>query len=1590
LKRNKILKSIIVVLILLIVISTAMAFSWNDFFNFFKFKTGKAIELGCDNDGMCDNRESYDSCDTDCVIENPCDYDGNCNGEETVHNCVDCPYDLPTNKNALCVYNNNTEISRKICNYYANKRPGVHVLGLNVSFDKFIDIQKPLVSDYGRGEVAEGELMQNVDGVVGNALKFDGYSDYIMIDDKSLYPGDNDFTWAGWVMVNGIVPSTQMIFMPSGSINNGYTVGWRITTNSGGDGIIISGGDKTTHIGGITAVADTEPETWYHVAFTRDKSTNNVRAYLNGELVEERTLNYVSNITHQRWIFIARNVAGTRYFNGTLDEVRYYSRVLSEAEINELYKLNNVEGDLELYWPFDEVYRTENRSYEDMNRIEFEEHVLNPILSYTDEHPEFDITHLAVAKDLPTTIWDDNVVSAELSKKYIGALSFFAFPYYNISNSERVASSYYFNNKRDLKHFDPGEYYNEELGEYKIRFATSYLNGYNLENIKKMIDKAVAPAPDLEGVKWVCDADGIGVRGNFLPSYFYLVKDNLVMKGIQEDNVIIEDTKNIPFVFNDDIIAYTSPGYWHKSYWSSWMFDGKVQIKPVNRAIMTSIESHNAQTFKQDEFHGNNYQGKLAQAFMPNSFGGSDYSNIFAGAAGHVHEPYLFKAVDHRRDFFDLYYEGLTLGEVGLMLTGDRWMNIFVGDPLMMIRDEPKTGLADGELCSSNEECRNGYCNKGLNLSNGAIEEVRFCHGNDDNCIYIYNEDKIFEKINGYGECINETHARECIDGEWSDYIISEDRICRIYMDGWIFGFIWTKKDGEECIEDDECSRGYCDYDLEGVKRCNYGEGYCVIGEGLGSVGNGNYACINDNQKRRCVDAGWTDEIVNCGNGCLNGWCIGEGFIPPDRFILSPGENRYLSLPIYPGQLDDPEAIKIKNVFRSFTGSFFPAAADSVYKFSEGSWTAYGKSEKGEWKKTNDWFNGEPVDVEIAPGEGFYVEIKEHNPEQELVISGTTFEDSVSVVLEGMYSLIGIPYCAEKYTASSLLAEIRVVAPECNAISMANSDGGPIPWWSFDEDYDAYGIKKDFPIFDYMAYWIYCDAETDFVWTPSCSIAPVCDNDLVCEEGETNENCASDCECDDDGECDDGNLCTDDSCVGHQCVSSYNVALCDDNDACTVADTCSEGQCVGTAKDCSDGLSYTIDSCDRSIGCIFENQMPDTGAFDSELTTDLTVVSDLSNVINFTIGNKEKGKILFNGSSDLRNLNLTKYIKIEDNSVKINISYVLSLNKSSIITLYNISYVNPVIIVNGEIVEDIQIISYENGTLIFIVDHWTKYEVVEGPYCGDDNCNGDESCSSCSDDCGSCGDGGSGSSLCRSIWVCKPWGSCKASQRERKCYDKNYCRNSTNVPETKEECECKESWRCYPWEPKECPSTGIQTRECFDLYICGTEELKPDTRKTCEYVAPVIIEDDPVVIFDDPGEQLEDVEDVENMSYTLFDKIIYCFSKKDRSEVVEGQELLAPISCDDYYIWPYIILGVLILVILASVGLVVKNKSNNGETSNNLIDQRLIELQKYIEKALFSGYDEIELKKSLINMGWEENALNYVFEQVKKKYYGKR
>ena len=179
-----------------------------------------------------------------------------------------------------------------------------------------------------------------VSGQIGNALLFNG-DDYVEVQDSANLDVGENYSVSLWINPSSL-PTWQCL------IERGTSSANRMGVWLNGDGITFetsnNGGDWWTTGNAVVT------NTWYHIVAVHDGTLDTEYIYVNGILCESqggRTID--SPNTGQLMIAKSPAYAAGYYFNGKIDEVRFYNKALSEAEIWELYGLDCTDNDLDGY-----------------------------------------------------------------------------------------------------------------------------------------------------------------------------------------------------------------------------------------------------------------------------------------------------------------------------------------------------------------------------------------------------------------------------------------------------------------------------------------------------------------------------------------------------------------------------------------------------------------------------------------------------------------------------------------------------------------------------------------------------------------------------------------------------------------------------------------------------------------------------------------------------------------------------------------------------------------------------------------------------------------------------------------------------------------------------------------------------------------------------------------------------------------------------------------------------------------------------------------------------------------------------------------
>ncbi|MBI3033990.1 LamG domain-containing protein, partial [Candidatus Woesearchaeota archaeon] len=160
-------------------------------------------------------------------------------------------------------------------------------------------------------------------GKRGRGINFDGQNDYIFIADSDNLDLVSNLSFSAWIRPVNVDASVRTIITKRSGGTANYNIhlkNQKLTFWSGGQ----------SEVFGNSVIQN---NTWYHVTVTVDNnSSGKVRFYLNGVL--DGTQTSALSAANAFNLFIGSTTGTSEFFNGTIDEVQLWNRVLNETEIN--------------------------------------------------------------------------------------------------------------------------------------------------------------------------------------------------------------------------------------------------------------------------------------------------------------------------------------------------------------------------------------------------------------------------------------------------------------------------------------------------------------------------------------------------------------------------------------------------------------------------------------------------------------------------------------------------------------------------------------------------------------------------------------------------------------------------------------------------------------------------------------------------------------------------------------------------------------------------------------------------------------------------------------------------------------------------------------------------------------------------------------------------------------------------------------------------------------------------------------------------------------------------------------------------------
>jgi len=174
-------------------------------------------------------------------------------------------------------------------------------------------------------------------GQPNSAMSFDGVDDYIeVVNNNSLNLGIKSFTFSFWMKSNAINNFGGILSSVNGSLDG-------VALYSDGTNNVlrcfIKSSDTAYNAGYSFYDINPFDNNWNYIVFIVDRELDLVSAYQNGIKSNYNLgISAVGNINSSNFI-LGKQLGPC--FNGSIDDVRIYNRVLSQAEITKLYESYN-------------------------------------------------------------------------------------------------------------------------------------------------------------------------------------------------------------------------------------------------------------------------------------------------------------------------------------------------------------------------------------------------------------------------------------------------------------------------------------------------------------------------------------------------------------------------------------------------------------------------------------------------------------------------------------------------------------------------------------------------------------------------------------------------------------------------------------------------------------------------------------------------------------------------------------------------------------------------------------------------------------------------------------------------------------------------------------------------------------------------------------------------------------------------------------------------------------------------------------------------------------------------------------------------
>lgn len=188
----------------------------------------------------------------------------------------------------------------------------------------------------------------------GNYLSLNGSTNYMLVqdhDDLDIDAGES-YTITCQLKTNTFKNS------PLIRKRNGTGIGYELITGSTGNYAVNL--RSTTATPGTVASTDLmSAGNWHHFAMVINTSDNTCKVYINGvlQLTSTNAAIGAESFANNIDLYIGHNVSQARYFNGQMDDIRFWSKAMTQAEVqaDRTNIVNGSQANLIAAWDFENI-----------------------------------------------------------------------------------------------------------------------------------------------------------------------------------------------------------------------------------------------------------------------------------------------------------------------------------------------------------------------------------------------------------------------------------------------------------------------------------------------------------------------------------------------------------------------------------------------------------------------------------------------------------------------------------------------------------------------------------------------------------------------------------------------------------------------------------------------------------------------------------------------------------------------------------------------------------------------------------------------------------------------------------------------------------------------------------------------------------------------------------------------------------------------------------------------------------------------------------------------------------------------------------